>query len=596
MRHLMLLGCAFLIGWGAACSKATSPIASAYQERCELIMNWADTTSQRNFLIAASRIVHGENRENGLQMFQDLLDEAAGTPLSMFHFYRLMIGYCTAEEWLPIETRNSVRELLGNANFYRGDTENHLTLYYTGLYLAAQAFADLPADKWFTGKSAAENRREAEGWFEDWLRLTTTIGQGEFDSPTYHAVFLSGLFGLYQFTEDPVLKEKIHGILLWLIADYGVEHLQGVYTGAHSREYPDRLILKRHPASEMNYWGWLFFAQTDEPMFNSIFLPAALSDFILPEILYRIGTDREKPYVHYETKRVRHVLRLGNERNPRVYKTTYMCKDFALGSMMGGAVLQPIQQHTWDVSFVGSSRYGTLFTVHPFVGQEDMGMFFPEEMKFSTDQVINAHTYYADEGKWASSSPYEKTFQHRNAIIVLYEIPTGALYPHVDGFFPRDLQAREEDDSGWIFCRSDQTFIAFYPLQPYRWLEEEHGFRLRSDALRNGCVVQVEQAQNFADLNEFKAVMRRTTPVHDTFNETGLVSYTTPAGDVMTFSFAGDRLLNGEVVDFADYGFFHGPFLQAELGSQKLEIRHGGEKMILDFSGAGKIVRMDKEH
>ncbi|MBN1542140.1 hypothetical protein JW992_08315 [candidate division KSB1 bacterium] len=596
MHRFIPVLCALLFVSGTSQTEPKSQYAQDYRQRCELILDWADSTDQSNFLVAAARIVHGPNRQTGIEMFHRLTEDYQGTPMGMFQFYRLMIGYCAARPWLPNETHNGVKELIRSGNFYRGDTENHLTLYYTALYLAAQAFPNLPGHEWYTGKSSEENRWEAEGWFENWIELTTTIGQGEFDSPTYMAVFLSGLIGLHQFCEDPVLKEKIHGMLLWLIADYSVEHLQGVYAGAHSREYPDRLLIKRHPASEMNYWAWLFFAQTEEPLFNSIFLPAALSDFVPPDILHRIGTERDKPYTHNETKRVRHILRLGKERNPRVYKTTYMCKDFALGSMMGGAVLQPIQQHTWDVSFVGSSPYGTLFTVHPFVGEEDMGMFFPEEMKFATDQVIKAHTYYADPGKWASSSPYEKTFQHRNSIIVLYDLPPGVRYPHIDGFFPRDLEARHEDESGWIFCRSDQTFIAFYPLKPYRWIKEEHGWRMRSESLQNGCVVQVEQAGSFPSFDAFKETLRHTTLVHDTFDETGLISYSTPAGDVMTFAFDGDRLLNGQPIDFSEHGFFKGPFLNGEPGSRRLEIRHNDDCLILDFNGQGAIVQqMEQE-
>ena len=557
-----------------------SSFQQQFQQRKNQLFQWADTTDGNTLLLAAAKIWNGNQRQEGIELFNEILTQKQGRPLGMFDFYRLMIGYYAARDVLPDEAILGVKELLKNGNFSRGDTENHLTMYYTGLYLAAQAFPDLRADEWYTGKSTEENKQEALGWFRDWIHLTTTIGQGEFDSPTYMAVYLSALTGLYQWCEDPVFKEQIHAMVLWLLADYAVEHLDGVYTGAHSREYPDRLIYKRHHHSEMNYWAWFLFGTTDEPMYSGIVFPMAMSDFQVPDILYQIATDREEPYVHTETKRVRHVLRFGEKRNPLVYKMTYMTDEFALGSMMGGATLQPIQQHTWDVSYVSDSPYGTLFTVHPWVGVHDMGMFFPEEMKFSTDAVVKAHTYYADEGKWASSSPFEQTFQHKNAIIVLYHIPEKERYGHIDGFFPADLE-RQQDDSGWIFCRDSDTFIAYFPLQPYEWIKEEEGYRLRSRMLKNGCVVEVAQARDYASFEAFQQDILDNVFAHDTFEQSLSVSYTTCGGDVMTFTYDGARKLNGKTIDFDTYNLFRGPFLNADMYKQRLHIGYKDTSLIL---------------
>jgi len=173
----------------------------------------------------------------------------------------LMIGYLNVEDKLPQSIKNRVRDFLGTGNFYRGDTENHLTMYYMGLYLAAQTFPDLPAHKWYTGKSSQENMEEAMGWFDEWMKLTTTIGQGEFDSPTYMPVFIAPMFGLYQWAKDPVLKQNALVMIHWLLADFAVEHLEGIYVGAHSRDYPDRVIRPRHESSDMVAWGWYLFGK-----------------------------------------------------------------------------------------------------------------------------------------------------------------------------------------------------------------------------------------------------------------------------------------------------------------------------------------------
>jgi hypothetical protein len=563
-------------------ARIISATETRYQERVQQTLTWADTTKNENFIIAAAKIRNGNAVEQGLKMFERLIERSENSPAGMFTIYQLMIGYLYAQDNISPALKNRVRNFLGSGNFYRGDTENHLTMYYTGLYLAAQTFPDLPADKWYTGKSSQENMKEAMGWFDEWMQLTTTIGQGEFDSPTYMPVFIAPMFGLYQLAKDPVLKQNALVMIHWLLADFAVEHLEGIYVGAHSRDYPDRVIRPRHEHSDMVAWGWYLFGK-GKPRFHYTLLSAAMSDFNLPEIIYNIGTDRDQPYVHTETKRVRHILRLGERRNPPVYKYTYMTKDYALGSMMGG-ILQPIQQHTWDVTYVTDSPYMRIFTVHPYIGEPDLGMFFPEEMKFAFDEVAHAHTYYGSEDKWSASSPYEQTFQHKNALIVLYNIPENEKFDHIDGFFAKDLINREVDDSGWIFCQGRNTYIAYFPLQPYEWIEEQECFRLRSYKLKNGCVIEVAQAEKYPSFSAFKDQIRTNTLVHDTFDRTLTVSYTTSSGDVMTFAYDGARQLNGKLVDFADYKLFQGPFLNAEIGSRKLEIRYKNNGMVLDMA------------
>ena len=72
-----------------------------------------------------------------------------------------------------------------------------------------------------------------------------------------------------------------------------------------------------------------------------------------PEVLRLIATDRSQPYTHYERKRTRNRWRYYDERHGPVYKTTYVRREYAVGSDQGG-VLQPIQQHSWDVTVVGA--------------------------------------------------------------------------------------------------------------------------------------------------------------------------------------------------------------------------------------------------
>jgi hypothetical protein len=91
-----------------------------------------------------------------------------------------------------------------------------------------------------------------------------------------------------------------------------------------------------------------------------------------------------------------------------------MTKDYCIGSLQGG-ILQPIQQHTWDITF---SNGATVFSVHPYFSEYELGMFFPEEIKTMLEPLVLASKpTYSRPDKWTSSSPYERIFQYRGSLI-----------------------------------------------------------------------------------------------------------------------------------------------------------------------------------
>lgn len=567
----------------------SATIAEQFDERRQQLLSFADTTSTVNYFYAAAKLHRRTDLAGGVRMLEDLLADPSASSRGMFVIYELMAAYLYGKDAIPGDLQQRIRRSFRDRPLYRGDTENHWVMYYTGLYLAAQTWPGYDGTNWYTGKSSLENFHEAEGWLEEWMRITTTIGQGEFDSPTYHMVFLAPMLVLHQFAADPVMQKKAGMMVDYLLADFAVEHLEGMYCGAHSRDYPYNTVEPKK--APMTAWAWLFFGKP-APVMRPELLAAALSDYRMPEIIYHIATDRSQPYVHTETKRVRNVIRFGDERNPRVYKYIYMTADFALGSMQGGRILQPIQQHLWDVTYVSDKPHSTLFTVHPYVSGRELGMFFPEEVKFTVDEVARFHTYYGKEDKWVASSPYAETFQHRNAIIVLYDIPPGTRFPHIDGFFQKDLDERiyKPFDAAaplaerWIFCRAGNTYIAYFPLKPYEWIEEEICWRLRSRELKNGCIVEAGRMADFASFEDFKNRIKATAIGITENPQEFTVKYTTSGGDRMQFTHGGARILNGTPVDFAAYGLFRGPFLDAEIGSGTLHMRYKNMQLDFDFN------------
>jgi hypothetical protein len=564
--------------------------ASQFEHRRQRLLDVVSQERDRGFFTVTAKFITGRDKEWAMAMLDSLTtDESIG---GMFYSYTAIGTYLRLRDQLPDSLKQKIRQAFRNRTMYRGDTENHWVMYYTGLYLAAQTWPDENRSQWFNGKTSTENFREAEGWLNRWMNIASTIGQGEFDSPTYFIVFMTPMLTLYEYAKDPVMKRKAQMMVDLLFADYAVDHLGGNYCGGHARDYPEDIANPLSAPAAL--WAWLYFGEPKTELWSetryhpryrggweTVF--GAASSYRLPEIIYRIATDRSKPYIETETKRVRNVIRFGLEKNPPVYKYMYMTRSYALGSLQGG-ILQPIQQHTWDITYVSDRANNTIFTLHPFSSGTELARFFPEEQKFLSDEVNRYHLVYTDPNKWNSSSPYEQTFQHKNAIIVLYNIDRDAKQAHIDGFFPKTLDERKEDPSGWIFCRAGSVYVAFFPLKPYEWIEEKVNWRWRSNVLTNGVVAEVGSSDEDGSFKEFQKRIIKSKPVFNDFDKTLAVRYRTRNGDEMRFTFGGERVLNHQRIDFRNYKLFDGLFIQSERGSGIVRMLSQGQVRELDFN------------
>jgi hypothetical protein len=498
----------------------------------------------------------------------------------MFWMFPCIGAYLNGKDRMSPETKAVVRNAWKTYAPYRGDTENHWAMYYSTLFLAAEQWPDLPGSEWYNGKSSDENRTDAKEYLIHWMEIATTIGQGEFDSPDYFAEYAISMSLLADFASDPGMKQRGTMMLDYLLADFADEQLDGQYLGGFSRIYQPAVF--KPLLSPASAYAWLYFG-TGEPSQSGWVLLPALGKYRLPQIIGDIATDRSHAYVERERKRVRNVIRFGNEKNPPVYKYTYVTKDYGLGSLQGG-LLQPIQQHTWGLRYTYGRPYTTIFGLHPYWSSEELGMFFPEEIKPLIADVVASKSTYNNPDKWTGGSPFERTFQNRNTIIVLYDIRPGTSTEHIDGFFPRNLEERIIDPSGWILCKAGDTYCGWYPLEGGEWTEEHDTPGQVKNAIgRPEDIARSGETGNWR-FGKFCAGLRARRPRAVLKPGAVSVDYTTLAGDRMRFAFPDTRVLNGKTIDLTTTPLFDGPFLHAAVGSRKLSITYGKRKLDLDFT------------
>ncbi|MES2696181.1 MAG: hypothetical protein V4773_22100 [Verrucomicrobiota bacterium] len=516
--------------------------------------------------------------------------ELMKTPSSdMFWMFPVACLSYLGRDQLSPEAKAAVREAWRTYMPLRGDTENHWVMYYTSMYLMAQLWPDDPGSMWFNGKSSKEIFAEADGFLREWMRITTTIGQGEYDCTHYIGEYSIPMLFLATWAKDPEMRQRGRMMLDYVMADYAVDTLNGIYIGAHART-DDRTVVEKWNGLS-SFFGWLMFGNCPPTASYGgwgIYFAAVAANYELPEVIYRIGTDRTGAYTQYERKRTRHRWRNSDERNAPVYKTAYVTRDYALGSDQGG-LLQPIQQHSWDVTWAVPDPRGvhnTMFSVQPYFGPFELMMYFTEMPDYMSVAVTQqAKPTYISPGKFLGGSPYEQIFQQDDALITLSEIPAGAPFEHVNGFFSKDLTKMEEDASGWIFAHGGRAYLAYRPVAPHEWQPiEGGGKRLYSPHRHNGTILQVASESEFPSWDAFKAAIRKL-PLTIEREPKVRVSFTSLRGKKIECAYDAPPKVDGRTIDRAkEWKLFSGPYLNAEIGSQKLTITHGRLKRVLDFN------------
>jgi len=433
--------------------------------------------------------------------------------------------YLNLQDILPDSTKKKFRDAWRTYTFYRGDTENHFLMYYSGLYLASQTWQGLDGSQWFNGKSSDENFAESRAWLNHWINETVRYGQIEFDSPRYMYYYLTPFFLLSQFAKDGEMRGRAKMMLDYLFADFAADYLHGSYCGAHSRDAESSSLMPR-TAEVMSYAG-LYFGDIDivKPMPDVAF--AALTSYRLPYIIRDIALKKAHMIVHTEQKRARNHIRYGGEKNPVVYKYDCMTPDFCLGSMQGG-IVQPIQQRSWALTFNSEKPMNQIFGLHPTYSARELATYFPEEPALMVGDIGKAKAGYTSDDKWIGGSDYEQIAQEKNVLLAVYNIPANDPVGHIDIFLPKSLDTIEKDPSGWIFIREGNSFAAIYMLRSYQWIDENDYIRLRSNERKNGYIVVASSTtlrRNIKTFAQFKAQIFHSKIDTTNFAGGGDVSY-----------------------------------------------------------------------
>ncbi len=563
----------------AACFAPRLRAQTTYRNRADSVVAFfARLDTPKDYFPAIARLRTGEGIPRALAAIDTLLKAPPENPSGML---LTMAVYLHGGDRLPAAYRERIREIWRTFSPVRGDAEHERVMYAAALHLAAARFPDAAGTDWFNGRSSKENRADADDCLRNWFAEATEQGMDEFDSPTVTGDFLAALFLLYDFTPDAGMKKQAEIMIDWLVADFAAEYLRGMYCGAHSREAESAVIQPR--LSAMTAFGSMLFGDVPMAAIGSSLL-AALSGWEPPEILRTIALSRAEPYIQREVHQSRAFLRGPGPRKRPVFKYTYMTPLYALGSLDGG-LIQPVEQHSWDVSWITGEQVSGIFSVQPVASDTLLAQFSPMDEQTTYREIAAQYTRYQTFNKNSDGSPYERIFQHKNTLIALYDIPPIKTFPVVTAFFPNGLDEFIVDSlkSRWIFCRAGDVYVAYLPMQGYVLLKEENGRRLVSPVRTNGLICQVSSRQESGSFPQFMAKVKKSKADLKNLESGRRVRYTTISGETMEFAFDGARRVNGAEAPMDREQLFQSRWMQCRRGTGVLTLTDGARTLVLDM-------------
>jgi len=536
--------------------------------------------------LGVAKIATGIDKQRGLELLQQAVDDSLHW--GCFNVYSLMDGILRIGDQLhPALIKKAKKRLATHFGEDKGFTENHKLQYRTARYLFGQTWPDY--SRFADGTTPSEAKKEAETWINDWIERTVTVGQLEYDSVNYMQVYLLCFTTLYDFAEDPLMKQKAWMMMQLLLSDWAPEYLNGNWIGGHSREKYNQVthtILNCGVAVPLGYLFFgnsQFFPELPEMYFSGL---AAIQRFRPLPLLGNIATDRSQPYIHRETKAPRRGFGINTSDVP-TWKYDYLTKDYALGSTYGD--LTAVENHRWDLTWVSEHDGSTCFFINPSYSRDQLLKYFADDPDKILGNIIHQRPYYKNPNKWVEGSPYEKLLQHENTIIALYNIPRKERNKHVNGFFSKIITERTEEN-GWIFCRADSVFFAVKTLTKSKWFEEKDHFRLTLNNRKTGVIMEVAQISEYPSFAAFKSQIK-SNPLKIDSNHLQVI-YKNSRGDKLDFAYLDKRSVNGNNISFDNWALFEGPFINAKKGSKIFVIQYQSEKVVLDFNDFS--VRFDK--
>jgi hypothetical protein len=397
-----------------------------------------------------------------------------------------------------------------------GTTENHKIMYASSAFISS-----------YTWPEAISKRSVAKAEIDRQVDIILNHGLGEDDSAIYIPFYLNSFILLYEFSPDPLIKQKARLALDFMMANGAPEFIGGVWAAATLRNVAPRV--DPNSGTSVKH-GYLYFGiPSTYNNVNAETIPQAISSYRLIHPVIVAATNRSKSFVHREMSRG-----AGQPAVSRGYKTTFMNRTYGIFSEYdGNAVSGWRDQYT---------RWGVVW---------------PNGAFYLKDIYINN----------GGDTKYNQVMQLRGTVLGVAVEAMTKFEIGITRKFSRD---------GWDFMQGGEAaYIAYrsFGTGPRAW------------------VVDTATRLAYPSLEAFaEAILAGTTiDAARAANAAPRLIYTTLSGDRLDIEYASDgsrtaakHFVNGARVDYANWPLLDNPWMNGAPGAGLLTMKVKDVQWIYD--------------
>ncbi|MDU1890100.1 MAG: hypothetical protein E6767_05365 [Dysgonomonas sp.] len=505
-------------------------------------------------------------------------------------------------------------------------TENHQGLYHTAELLAGQLYKDKVFTNGMTGRDKMKHATER---LEKWMDYRFKFGFSEWLS-SYYDVDIMLLANLYDFAENPKIRQRAGILLDLLFFDLALNNYKGVLPTTSGRIYTSSLINDYHDMSPILK---LVFGEGRYLPKSSIMSNVTLctSTYKCPDVILDIANDNSKTFVNRQRVSLnvydapKYGISFNNELNthlfwgmqefihPEVirmskkisedndtwpyrdydkYITIYENQKKKLGKVitpnldrfaLSEANIITYKTPDYIISSVQDYRKGatgyqqhiwqmaidneaTVFTSHP--GSTNLGV---------------------SPNYWAGNACMPRVAQHKNVVICIYNVPEKVGMNFTHAYFPKYAFDKVVEKGRWIFGKKGNGYIAIYSQNETSWKTNEKN--ITNDLIANGrqniwiCETgSLKESGTFSDF--INSINGAEIKIHDLD-----IIYNSPSVGKVKFGWESNFKVGEKNIPLQNEYRYQNPYCRAKFDAKEIIIKKGEKNLKLNYE---KLIRLNE--
>ena len=513
---------------------------------------------------ALARLHHDPRDQSALTYVANVLENRHQY---MFDFPGVALALCRyRDSFTPFQLKKIQRSLerlakedkIDGEGFLGHGTENHATIMWASAFLFGEVFPDA---QWANGMNSRELMDDMKERMRKTFKNYYDHGYAEYLSTTYELSMNYPIEILLECVRDPEMKAIAEAYMLYKWSVISLNLFEGTTIAPFARMNTEQDHLPKHkyvtaaPYSNWLLWGWgtatdnmkLIDFKTRINDFTSssdisFMLYTALSNVVPDDIFLKLGNLKE-PFSMKSTTATFGLY--GSGASHAMMRKVYRNRHYAIGSgnfrWVPGGDYSDFDINAFNIVWSSPRRFNYITCFHPY---------------WYSDGDTPDHT--PDTWYKGANSPFQQTAHHKNAVVMLFDIPEKDPWPpnrpnperwgwrdgHTSNLiqraqlrYPENMDEQLEE-GGWIFLREGKTYIGIKPLKtchthpvdPGNGFNKMEGFTIvKSEHAKTGFIFEAGSEEEHGSFDQFrkKLLKNKVTVNWDKMT----VNYTTSKND-----------------------------------------------------------------